>query len=97
VLETGILYPHLYSLPSREHQTITLVIVDRCFPFWSRMEIVDLSLVDGNPEGLQVLAGHAHELRLWPRLYAGRVFSNMQRKKPALANFVEDIPITREP
>lgn len=52
----GILNPHLLSLLARVRHTNTLVIADRGFPFWPGIETVDISLVDGVPTVLQVLA-----------------------------------------
>jgi D-ribose pyranase len=56
MLKTGILNPRLNDLLSRVRHTNTLVIADRGFPFWPQIETVDLSLVDGIPTVLQVLA-----------------------------------------
>jgi len=56
MLNTGILNPHLLSLLARVRHTNGLVIADRGFPFWPMIETVDLSLVDGVPTVLQVLA-----------------------------------------
>ena len=56
MLKTGILNPHVLSLIARVRHTNTLVIADRGFPFWPMIETVDLSLVDGVPTVLQVLA-----------------------------------------
>ena len=55
MLRTGILNPHLNSLLSRVRHTNTLVIADRGFPFWPRIETIDLSLVDDIPTVLDVL------------------------------------------
>lgn len=55
MLKTGILNPALNSLVSRVRHTNTLVIADRGFPFWPRMETIDLSLVDDIPRVLDVL------------------------------------------
>ena len=52
----GILNPHVLSLLARVRHTNALVIADRGFPFWPEIETVDLSLVDGVPTVLQVLA-----------------------------------------
>lgn len=52
----GILNPHLLKLLARVRHTNTLVIADRGFPFWPGIETVDISLVDGVPTVLQVLA-----------------------------------------
>ena len=56
MLVKGILNPHVLSLLARVRHTNTLVIADRGFPFWPMIETVDLSLVDGVPTVLQVLA-----------------------------------------
>ena len=56
MLKTGILNPALNSLLSRVRHTNTLVIADRGFPFWPMIETVDLSVVDGLPTVLQLLA-----------------------------------------
>jgi len=56
MLKTGILNPGLNGLLSRVRHTNTLVIADRGFPFWPQIETVDISLVDGIPTVLQVLA-----------------------------------------
>jgi D-ribose pyranase len=55
MLKTGILNPAINSLLSRVRHTNTLVISDRGFPFWPRIETVDISLVDGVPTVLQVI------------------------------------------
>jgi D-ribose pyranase len=56
MLVKGILNPHLLSLLARVRHTNALVIADRGFPFWPMIETVDLSLIDGVPTVLQVLA-----------------------------------------
>ena len=56
MLVQGILNPHLLSLLARVRHTNALVIADRGFPFWPAIETVDISLVDGVPTVLQVLA-----------------------------------------
>jgi D-ribose pyranase len=45
----GILNPQINSLLGRVRHTNTLVIADRAFPFWHRLEIVDISLIDKIP------------------------------------------------
>ncbi len=55
MLKTGILNPYLNSLLSRVRHTNSLVIADRGFPYWPKLEIVDLALVDDVPTVLQVL------------------------------------------
>src|SRR3954468_21392794 len=56
MIKTGILNPAINSLIARVRHTNTLVIADRGFPFWPMIETVDISLVDGVPTVLQVLA-----------------------------------------
>jgi len=55
MLKTGILNPALNSLISRVRHTNTLVIADRGFPFWPRIETIDISLVDDIPKVLDVV------------------------------------------
>ena len=56
MLVQGLLNPHVLSLLARVRHTNALVIADRGFPFWPTVETVDISLVDGVPTVLQVLA-----------------------------------------
>ncbi|MDE2184471.1 MAG: D-ribose pyranase [Alphaproteobacteria bacterium] len=56
MLKSGILNPQINALLSRVRHTNLLVIADRGFPFWPTIETVDISLVDGVPTVLQVLA-----------------------------------------
>lgn len=56
MLKHGILNPHVLSLVARVRHTNALVIADRGFPSWPMVETIDLSLVDGVPTVLQVLA-----------------------------------------
>jgi D-ribose pyranase len=63
MLERGILNPAINSLISRVRHTNTLVIADRGFPFWPTIETVDISLVDGIPRVLDVLAALREECR----------------------------------
>jgi D-ribose pyranase len=56
MLNTKILNPHVLSLLARVRHTNALVIADRGFPFWPEIETVDISLTDGIPTVLQVLA-----------------------------------------
>ncbi len=59
MLRSGILHPQLNHLLSRVRHTNTLVIADRGFPFWPRLEIVDLALTDDIPTVLDVLRAAA--------------------------------------
>jgi D-ribose pyranase len=56
MLKTGILNPQILSLLARVRHTNALVIADRGFPFWPRIETVDVSVADDVPTVLQVLA-----------------------------------------
>jgi D-ribose pyranase len=56
MLRTGILNPQLLSLIALVRHTNSLVIADRGFPSWPGVETIDLSLIDGVPTVLQVLA-----------------------------------------
>jgi D-ribose pyranase len=55
MLERGILNPQILGLIGRVRHTNTLVVADRGFPFWPRLETVDISLVDDVPTVMQVL------------------------------------------
>jgi len=68
MLKTGILNPAINSLLSRVRHTNTLVIADRGFPFWPQIETVDISLIDGVPRVLEVLAA------IRANFVAGRAF-----------------------
>jgi hypothetical protein len=57
MLNSGILNPHVLSLPARVRHTNTPVIADRGFSFWPRIETVDLSFHDDVPTVLKVLKG----------------------------------------
>jgi D-ribose pyranase len=56
MIKAGLLNPHVLALLARVRHTNTLVIADRGFPSWPGVETIDLSLVDGIPTVLQVLA-----------------------------------------
>jgi len=56
MLKIGILNPQILSLLARVRHTNLLVIADRGFPFWPQIETVDISLVDGIPTVLDVIA-----------------------------------------
>ena len=56
MLKSGILNPDILSLLARVRHTNALVIADRGFPLWPKIETVDISLIDDVPTVLQVLA-----------------------------------------
>ena len=98
MLKTGILNPALLELLARVRHTNTLVIADRGFPFWPQVPTVDLSLVDGVPTVLQVLAA------LQPNFVIGRAFAaaEFQQHNPAgvqqaLADRLAGVPLSFEP
>jgi D-ribose pyranase len=98
MLKTGILNPRINHLLSRVRHTNTLVIADRGFPFWPEIETVDISLVDGVPTVLQVLAA------LRPNFVVGRVWMareffqhNDKATQAAFATALCGIPFVREP
>lgn len=98
MLKTGILNPALLELLARIRHTNTLVIADRGFPFWPQVPTVDLSLVDGLPTVLQVLAA------LQPNFGIGRAFAaaeferhNSPAVQQALADRFAGVPLIFEP
>ncbi len=70
---TRILNPALLSLVAHVRHTNTLVIADRGFPYWPRVETVDLSLMDNVPTVLQVLAALRPDFRI-SQAYMAREF-----------------------
>lgn len=98
MLKHGILNPALNSLLSRVRHTNTLVIADRGFPFWPQIETVDISLVDGIPTVLQVLAA------IRPNFIIGRAFmaeefirNNNKAVQTAFTKALAGVPIEFEP
>jgi len=90
MLRTGILNPAINSLISRVRHTNTLVIADRGFPFWPRIETVDISLVDDIPQVLDVLRA------IRANFVIGRVFMAEEfvvaNGSEARANLQQEIP-----
>ncbi len=68
MLRTGILNPAINSLLCRVRHTNTLVIADRGFPFWPRIDTIDISLIDDIPKVLDVVRA------IRANFVAGRVF-----------------------
>jgi D-ribose pyranase len=98
MLKQGILNPAINSLLSRVRHTNTLVIADRGFPFWPEIETVDISLVDGVPTVLQVLAA------IRPNFVIGRAFMaeefirhNSKMVQNAFTKTLAGVPIEFEP
>lgn len=76
----------------------TLVIADRGFPFWPRIETVDISLVDDIPTVLQVLDALRPDFTVG-KVYAAKEFRqhNDKTRQRALAAHLAGIPLAFEP
>jgi len=98
MLKTGILNPRFNSLLSRVRHTNTLVIADRGFPFWPQIETVDISLVDGIPTVLQVLAAIRANFVVG-RVWMAREFvkNNDKTVRAAFDGALRGIPAVYEP
>lgn len=98
MLKHGILNPQLLSLLARVRHTNALVIADRGFPFWPEIETVDLSLVDGVPTVLQVLAAVRRQAVI-AEAYMAEEFlgANTAKTKRAFATGLAGVKLTREP
>ena len=98
MLKTGILNPQINSLLSRVRHTNTLVIADRGFPFWPQIETVDISLVDGVPTVLQVLAAVRANFLIGQAYMAEEFLAhNPAGTHAAFARALEGVPLTHEP
>ena len=64
MFNTRILNPAVLSLLAHVRHTNTLVIADRAFPCWPRVETVDLSLTENVPTVVQVLAALRPDFRI---------------------------------
>lgn len=94
MLKTGILNPNINSLLGRVRHTNLLVLADRGFPSWRRMETVDISLVDDIPKVLEVFEA------IKPNFVIGRIYmaeeflqENDEATRDRLTAAVGDIPI----
>ena len=98
MLVHGILNPHLLSLLARARHTNTIVIADRGFPSWPGLETIDLSLVDGVPTVLQVLAAVRKNFLVTEAFMAAEfVGANQPDVRRAFAAGLRGVPLTREP
>ncbi len=94
----GILNPHVLSLLARVRHTNMLVIADRGFPFWPMIETVDLSLVDGVPTVLQVLAAVRQNFVIGEAFMAEEFLKvNTPATKTAYAAALGGARVTHEP
>ena len=98
MLKNGILNPQLNSLLARVRHTNSLVIADRGFPIWPKLETVDLSLVDDIPTVLQVLAAIKPNFSI-AKIYMAREFKreNKTGVKNSFAKSFGKIPVIYEP
>jgi D-ribose pyranase len=98
MLVHGILNPHLLSLLARARHTNTLAIADRGFPSWPGLETIDLSLVDGVPTVLQVLAAIRKNFIVTEAYMAAEfVGANPPAARKAFAAGLSGVKLTREP
>src|ERR1041385_5422975 len=98
MLVQGILNPHLLSLLARVRHTNTLVIADRGFPFWPTIETVDLSLVDGVPTVIQVLAAVRRNFVVAEAYMAAEFLKvNSPATRKAFAAEFKGVQLTHEP
>jgi D-ribose pyranase len=98
MLKTGILNPQILSLLARVRHTNALVIADRGFPFWPMIETVDLSLVDGVPTVLQVLAAVRRNFVAAEAFMAEEFLQvNTPATQRAFAAALKGAKLTREP
>jgi D-ribose pyranase len=98
MLKTGILNPAINSLLSRVRHTNMLVIADRGFPYWPMIETVDISLVDGVPTVLQVLAA-VRENFVIGQAYMAEEFleANTEEERARFTRAFEGVPVSFEP
>ena len=98
MLKTGILNPQINSLLSRVRHTNALVIADRGFPFWPGIETVDISLVDGVPTVLQVLAAVRENFVVGKAFMAEEFLAHAtEETRTAFARALDGVPLTHEP
>ncbi len=98
MLKSGILNPHIQSLLSRVRHTNSLVIADRGFPFWPGIETVDISLVDGVPTVLQVLAAVRLNFEIGEAFMADEFLANNpQGTRGEFMAALDGVRLTHEP
>lgn len=98
MITQGILNPQVLSLLARVRHTNMLVIADRGFPFWPMIETVDLSLVDGVPTVLQVLAAVRRNFVIGEAYMAAEFLKvNSPSTKKAYAAALNGVRVAHEP
>ena len=94
----GILNPKILELLARVRHTNTLVIADRGFPFWPTIETEDISLVDGVPTVLQVLAAARQNFKVGKAWMAQEFLKqNNAKARAAFAVALRGIELEHEP
>jgi len=97
MIKTGILNPQILSLLGRARHTNTLVIADRGFPFWPMIETVDVSVVDGLPTVLQMLAAIRQNFVIGHAYMAEEFLANNDEEtKAAFASAFGEVPVSYE-
>jgi len=98
MLKKGILNPQLNALLARVRHTNSLVIADRGFPIWPKMETVDLSLVDDIPTVLQIIQAIKPNFSI-AKIYMAREFKRENKLvvKNAFSKAFGKIPVSFEP
>lgn len=98
MLQRGILNPQILGLLGRVRHTNTLVIADRGFPFWPRMQTVDISLVDDVPTVLQVLMALQDGFTIGKAVMAEEFLAeNDERARSAYRELLDPAEIQFEP
>lgn len=97
MLHTTILNPQLLSLLARVRHTNLLVIADRGFPYWPRIETVDISLTDDMPTVLQVLGAIRQDFKA-VQAYMAREFleQNKAETRQRFARALKGVPVLHE-
>jgi D-ribose pyranase len=98
MIANGILNPQILSLLARVRHTNALVIADRGFPFWPMIETVDISVVDGLPTVLQLIAA-VRANHHFTQAYQAKEFlkNNSPATRQQFATALKGVPTTFEP
>ena len=105
MLQQGILNPQVNHLLSRIRHTNTLVIADWAFPYWTEIEVVDLSLTKGIPlitdllDLLQpnFLVGHIWQAEEFLTTNPDHTLDLYQSKFDGFKSNFENLEVTRLP
>jgi D-ribose pyranase len=98
MFNTRILNPAILSLLARVRHTNALVIADRGFPYWPRLETVDISLKNDVPTVLEVLGALRAEFNI-AHAYMAREFkkANDRPTRVRFACALAGVPVRYEP